>query len=103
MLGALALSATAYVQDAPNWGQNPQHSGFIPAFGQSRAQKLADMVYDPFVAQEQGENGGELLAHYQAPLTNRQDVFMEFISGTIRHICQLQSARIAHAVPLRQR
>jgi hypothetical protein len=70
MLGALALSATAYAQGWPQWGQNPQHSGFIPAFGQSPAQKLANMVYDPFVAQEQGENGGELLAHYQAPLTN---------------------------------
>src|SRR5215472_12824826 len=31
---------------------------------------------------EQAENGGELLAHYQAPLTHGQDVFMEFISGT---------------------
>jgi hypothetical protein len=82
MLGSLALSATAFAQGWPQWGQNPQHSGFIPVFGQSPAQKLANMVYDPFVAQEQGENGGELLAHYQAPLTNGQDVFMEFISGT---------------------
>jgi len=40
------------------------------------------MTYDPFVAQEQAENNGELLAHYQAPLTDGQDVFMEFISGT---------------------
>src|SRR5438309_10644921 len=41
----------------------------------------ASQVYDPFVAQEQAENFGELLAHHQAPLTNGQDVFMEFISG----------------------
>jgi hypothetical protein len=40
------------------------------------------MTYDPFVPKEQAENNGELLAHYQAPLTNGQDVFMEFISGT---------------------
>ena len=43
--------------------------------------KLASQVYDPYVAQEQAENSGELLAHYQAPLTNGEDVFMEFISG----------------------
>jgi len=50
--------------------------------GQFPAQKLANLTYDPFVVQEQAENFGELLAHYQAPLTNGQDVFMEFISGT---------------------
>jgi hypothetical protein len=66
----------------PQWGQNPQHSGSIAVLGQSPSQKLASMVYDPFVAQEQGENTGELLAHYQAPLTDGQDVFMEFIGGT---------------------
>lgn len=65
----------------PQWGQNPQHSGAIDTLGQSPSRKLADIVYDPFVAQEQGENFGELLAHYQAPLTDGQDVFMEFIGG----------------------
>src|SRR5260370_30120330 len=39
------------------------------------------MTYDPFVSKEQAENNGELLAHYQAPLTDGQDVFMEFIGG----------------------
>ncbi|HTP33231.1 MAG TPA: hypothetical protein VMJ75_13725 [Candidatus Acidoferrales bacterium] len=49
--------------------------------GQSPNHKLANMTYDPFVAQEQGENFGELQAHYQAPLTDGQDVLMEFIGG----------------------
>ena len=53
-----------------------------PVLGQLPAQRLANLTYDPFVPQEQAENSGELLAHYQAPLTNGQDVFMEFISGT---------------------
>src|SRR5713226_8735968 len=66
----------------PQWGQNPQHSGSIGIAGQSPSEQLAKMTYDPFVAQEQAENNGELLAHYQAPLTDGQDVFMEFISGT---------------------
>src|SRR5215831_3174262 len=82
VLGLALLSATASAQDWPQWGQNPQHSGSISVLGQIPNQKLANLTYDPFVAQEQAENFGELLAHYQAPLTNGQDVFMEFISGT---------------------
>jgi len=50
--------------------------------GQSPNRQLAKLTYDPFVAEEQAENFGELLTHYQAPLTNGQDVFMEFTSGT---------------------
>ena len=62
-------------------GPKPQHSGSIDVIGQNPSTKLASMTYDPFVASEQAENNGELLAHYQAPLTDGQDVFMEFISG----------------------
>src|SRR5215467_15699625 len=82
VLGLVALSSAIFGQGWPQWGQNPQHSGSIPVLGQLPTQKLANLTYDPFVAQEQAENSGELLAHYQAPLTNGQDVFMEFISGT---------------------
>ena len=81
-VGLAWLSATAFGQGWPQWGQNPQHTGSTPVLGQFPAQKLANLTYDPFVVQEQAENGGELLAHYQAPLINGQDVFMEFISGT---------------------
>jgi hypothetical protein len=81
-LGVLAISAAVFADGWPQWGQNPQHSGSIAVVGQSPSNKLASMTYDPFVAQEQGENGGELLAHYQAPLTDGQDVFMEFVGGT---------------------
>src|SRR5215831_12081528 len=81
VLGLALLSATASAQGWPQWGQNPQHSGFISILGQSPNRKLASQVYDPFVAQEQAENFGELLAHYQAPLIKGQDVFMETISG----------------------
>jgi hypothetical protein len=78
----VAFQSIGNAQGWPQWGQNPQHSGSIDIGGQSPNRKLASMVYDPFVAQEQAENNGELLAHYQAPLTDGQDVFMEFISGT---------------------
>src|SRR5215470_14767557 len=82
MMLAILFSLTAFGQGWPQWGQNPQHSGSTTVLGQSPSVKLASQIYDPFVAQEQAENSGELLAHYQAPLTNGQDVFMEFISGT---------------------
>ena len=78
----LSLTVAAFAQGWPQWGQNPQHSGSIGTVGQSPNQKLASTTYDPFVPKEQAENSGELLAHYQAPLTDGQDVFMEFISGT---------------------
>jgi hypothetical protein len=78
----LAIGAVLLADGWPQWGQNPQHSGFNPTVGQNPNRKLAKTTYDPFVAQEQGENGGELLAHYQAPLTDGQDVFMEFIGGS---------------------
>src|SRR5215469_13882209 len=81
-VGLASLSTAAVGQGWPQWGQNPQHTGSTPVLGQMPTQKLANLTYDPFVVQEQSENYGELLAHYQAPLTIGHDVFMEFISGT---------------------
>ncbi len=65
----------------PQWGQNPQHQGFVNVVGQSLDGQLADIIYDPLVPDEQAANDGELLAHYQAPLTDAEDVFMEFKDG----------------------
>src|SRR5262249_59597 len=81
VLALVALSSAIFGQNWPQWGQNPQHSGSIPVLGQLPNQQLASPVYDPFVGQEQAENSGELLAHYQTPLTDGQDVLMEFVSG----------------------
>src|SRR5260370_24778272 len=39
------------------------------------------MEYDPNVPAEQAASGGDLLAHYQAPLVHQNDVFMEFKTG----------------------
>jgi hypothetical protein len=80
-ISVVSLGAITVAQGWPQWGQNPQHSGAVPIIGQNPSSILARMVYDPFVTEQQGENFGELLAHYQAPLTDGQDVFMEFISG----------------------
>jgi len=65
----------------PQWGQNQQHQGFVKAQGQQIQSQLANIVYDPLVPDEQAFTGGELLAHYQVPLLDGQDVFMAFKSG----------------------
>lgn len=68
-------------QEWLQWAQNPQHTGFIGVQGQAPEKQLADIVYDPFVAQEQTEENGELLVHYQVPLINQKHVYMEFKTG----------------------
>jgi hypothetical protein len=64
------------------WGSTAQHSGSVNVAAQSLNKKLADIVYDPFVAQEQAEFGGDLVAHYQATLTDGNDFYMENKGGT---------------------
>jgi hypothetical protein len=63
------------------WGQNPQHQGFVQTAGQAATSILADTVYDPFTAAEERDTGGDLLVHYQVPLVDGEDVFMEFKGG----------------------
>src|SRR5579859_5816339 len=69
------------------WAADAQHSGMVPAAGQSLNNQLADIVYDPFTQQEQAENAPVigapgLLAHYQVPLVDGNDVYMVTESGT---------------------
>jgi outer membrane protein assembly factor BamB len=63
------------------WGHDPQHRNVSGATGQPLDGALADLVVDPFVAQEKADFGGELLAHYQVPLTRGDDVWIEAKSG----------------------
>ena len=65
----------------PQWGQNPQHHGFVGTEGQDVTSILADKIYDPFTAAEERDTGGSLLVHYQVPLIDGNNVFMEFKSG----------------------
>ena len=71
------------------WGANPQHTGMVNIAAQSVANQLANIVYDPFVAQEQAENSGaggdgDLTVHYPAPLTDGNDVYMMTKTGTYK-------------------
>jgi hypothetical protein len=77
-IAALAQGAAAW----PQWGQNPQHTGFLAVAGQAPQAKLSDQIFDPFTTQEEAESGGSLLMHYQVPLVNGSNVFMEFKTGT---------------------
>ena len=67
--------------DWPQWGQNPQHQGFVRTVGQAATSILTDTIYDPFTAAEERDTGGDLLVHYQVPLIDGEDVFMEFKGG----------------------
>ena len=75
------LFATVFADSWPQWGRDAQHWGFSPVAGQSPSRILADIVYDPFSAQEQAEAGGFLLTHFQAPIVDQNDVFMTFKTG----------------------
>lgn len=68
------------------WGANPQHAGMVNAAGQAVTHQLADIVYDPFVAQEQTESlpvfgAPDLVAHFQATITDGNDVYMMTKTG----------------------
>ena len=54
----------------------------VSVAGQGLANKLADIVYDPFIAQEKAELGGELVVHEQTPVIDGNDVYMVLKTGT---------------------
>lgn len=80
----LAGAFAAAAQSWPQWGRNAQHTGTTTATGQTATRILADVVYDPFVAQEKADPlaAPDLLVHYQTPLVDGNNVYMEFKSGT---------------------
>jgi len=61
-------------------GANPRHTGSVNVSAQPLLHLLSDIVYEPFIAQEQTAGSGA--PHYQVPLADGDDVFMEFKSGT---------------------
>ena len=65
------------------WGRTPEHTGMVPVAGQTGSKILANIVYDPFTSKEQSGpiTTGGLLVHYQTPLVDGNDVFMECKTG----------------------
>src|SRR5438093_900032 len=65
------------------WGQNPQHTGSVSVAGQEIERPLADVAFDLMAPAQiaDPQNGGALNVHYQVPLVDGDDVFMEFKTG----------------------
>src|SRR6185437_28978 len=69
----------------PQWGLNPQHTLFdANVAGQLLNNNLVNIIYDFNVAQEQADPfaAGDLLVHYQVPIVDGNDVFIESKDGT---------------------
>jgi outer membrane protein assembly factor BamB len=81
LLLLLAALPAAAADDWPQFGHDARHAGKVDQFAQPLLRIFADVEYDPFVADEQDSTGGDLLVHYQVPLVDGDDVFMEFKSG----------------------
>jgi hypothetical protein len=86
VLVAFLGASAALAQEWPQWGAHPHHGSNVPYVGQSLDQNLVDVLYDPLVEQEMADTlafGDEplLLAHFQTPLVDGDDVYMMFKSG----------------------
>jgi hypothetical protein len=93
MTFVLTTALSQQSSDWPQWGQDPQHTGTVNVAGQNLNRVLADIVYDPFVPQEKapGNGDGDLLIHYQTPLVDGNNVYMEFKTGTYTSITTWES------------
>ncbi len=86
LMGIVALLLAAlpvWSEDWQQWGKDPQHTGAVNVVGQRASRILDDIIYDPFVEAEKADPdaAGDLLVHYQVPLLDGDNVFMEFKSG----------------------
>jgi hypothetical protein len=79
---SISIAPAAFAVDWSQWGGNARHTGQAGAAGQPMAVRQADVVYDPFVPQEVNDGNGDLFVHYQAPLIDGNDVFLEVKGGT---------------------
>jgi len=80
------LVTTALGQDWPQWGRDPQHTGQINVASQTLNRNIADVIYDSTVpgelaAANQLFGESDLLVHYQVPLIDGNNIYMEFKSG----------------------
>ena len=81
MLKQIALQvfiiSSAYCQNWTQWGQNARHTGTVNVSGQKLEAALAEFKYDPLAEAIRQDAGGDLLVHYQAPIIDGNDVFIE--------------------------
>ena len=77
----LLFTDVAAAQFWPQWALNSQHTGQIGMPGEALNNILSSIIYDPLVPAEMASTKGELLAHYQVPLIDGSNIYMEFKSG----------------------
>ncbi len=90
VMGAGSLGAAT----APQWpqmGHDSQHGSMVTTLGQPLNRVIQNIVYDPFVPAEIKAGGGDLLVHYQTPLLDGNDVYMEFKGGNFTTLANWQS------------
>src|SRR5258708_29425522 len=92
-LALLAAAVTTSAQSWKQWGQNSRHTGSVSTAGQRAQRIVADVIFDPFTAQEAPNPPAppDLRVHYQAPLVDGDDVFMELKTGTYTGIATWES------------
>jgi outer membrane protein assembly factor BamB len=82
LLSLVVASSVVAQQTWNQWAGGPRHNGSLPVTAHRFARQLANIVVDPFAENARAEAGGSLLVHYQTPLSDGRDVFMEVKSGT---------------------
>ena len=82
LLSLLAASPAVAQQTWNQWAGGPQHTGSLDVTGQPFRTVLANVIVDPFAEILRAEARGALLVHYQTPLSDGPDVFMEVKTGT---------------------
>ncbi len=93
MTFALTSASSQSGADWPQWGRDSQHTATTTVAGQNLNRIIQDIVYDPFVNDEKAPaNGdGDLLVHYQTPLVDGNNVYMEFKTGVYTSITTWQT------------
>ncbi len=76
LLASCNLDDRSTCESWRQWGNSAGHDGASCNTGQPLAATLGDITYDPFVAQEVADAGGDLVIHYQSPLIDGDDVYM---------------------------
>ena len=75
------FAPTTAVPTWGQWGNTAQHQGTTAQPGQSLSHIIASTVFDPLAPLEKTDGQGDILLHYQTPLLDGDDVFMEHKSG----------------------
>src|SRR5882724_10997886 len=82
---SLLVAVPLFSQEWPQWALNAQHTGQVSVVGQALNRNIVNLVYDPLVPDEMTAQGGDLLAHYQSPLVDGNDVYMMYKAGNYQN------------------